>query len=67
MEQFSVGETVKCDLDGRTYSIVWIKDRNQVEKSNPEKPPKLIGNVVLLEDKEGNKVHVYEWEISKIH
>ena len=67
MESFNVGETVKCDLDGRTYKIVWIKDRNEIEKSNPDKPPKLVGNVIKLEDSEGNTVHAYDWEISKIH
>ncbi len=64
LPKFEVGERVICDLDNRAYYIEWIRDRNIVEKT---KGVKLIGNIILLKDKMNNTVHVYDWEISKLH
>jgi hypothetical protein len=60
------GQEVICDLDGKRYVIVSITDRNLVEKKNPDDPPRLMGNVVLLIDEQGNQNWCYEWEITEV-
>lgn len=65
MTSINAGDIVICDLDGRHYTVVASKDRNLVEKSDANKPPKLIGNVLTLRDELGNTVHVYDWEVTK--
>ncbi len=60
--KFKIDEEVWCDLDHKPYFIVWIKDRNEIEGL---KGVNLLGNVILLKDKCGNKVQVYDHEISK--
>lgn len=61
MNQIKIGDKVTCDLDGRRYVVIDIRDRNEVEKTNNT----LLGHVLLLDDGYGNTVHVYGWEVTK--
>lgn len=57
------GDKVISDLDGKTYTVVKFGSRNEIE---PLRGVNLLGNAVIVEDADGKKQLLYEWECEKI-
>lgn len=58
----NVGDRVISDLDNLEYTVVRFGSRDEIE---PLPGVKQIGNVVLVEDANGKRQLLYEWEVSK--
>lgn len=56
------GDKIISDLDGLEYEVVQFGDRNDLE---PLQGVKLCGNMVIVQDEQGNKQVLYEWEVRK--
>jgi hypothetical protein len=54
----SIGDTVLWD--GNQWKIILIEDRNTYE---PIPNVMQIGNVVILENKEGKKIQLYDFDL----
>lgn len=57
-----IGDKVISDLTSEECIIINIQDRNQSHEAIPG--VKLLGNVLTLENNNGEKHYAYEWEVS---
>lgn len=56
------GDKVISDLDNLEYTVVRFGPRDEIE---PLPGVKQTGNIVVVEDANGKRQLLYEWEVSK--
>jgi hypothetical protein len=62
MQKFNKGDIIVSDLDGNEYEVIKFDTRDNLE---PLPSVSLLGNGLIVQDSNGKKQLLYEWEVTK--
>jgi len=62
MQKFNKGDIIVSDLDGNEYEVIKFDTRDNLE---PLPGVSLLGNGLIVQDSNGKKQLLYEWEVTK--
>lgn len=63
MREFRVGDIIRCDNTGEIHEVIGCGTRDEL---TPLAGVKLLGNVVIVKDKDGKKWALNDWEIELV-